>query len=563
MKISSRITALILVFVMIAATLIGCTNNGGTQNNTPSSPEVTPEPRPLYTGRTAPVIEKAEEVTATAQDFTVSKAFSNNMVLQRDDYIRIWGTSKDADGAIVCAEFMGLKGSAAVENGEWLITLDGTLSACADQGNSLIVKGAEKETEFKNVLVGDVYMVIGQSNAAYLVANFMQDSQNDEEAHNAFTSKDITNDDNIRVIRNVVSDPIRSKDPTSELATDLNHKRGWQVPRTAANNTSAIGYFFAKHLVNKTNNEIPIGIIECSAAGCVLAAFMTPEVAEACGVDSYDEDRGGYFADSVNGMQQSRFIYNQYINPFMNFTISGIVWYQGESDAVRELPKAYADNFTALIEDYRNKIDQNYHDFPVYIIELPTEYQKPEDYKYTWAYIDVGEVRSYMGDIPAKLDNAFIAASSDLWTNKEYWNSLHPYCKWPMAERAANIAMPILYESYAESTIEYMAAPTYAGCTNVSDTEITLRFIHTGDGLKTEGGDNAMGFEVLVDGTWTVPDSVTLSGDTVTISHSSAFTAARYFGVTDTVYPESVNVCSSTGVPMTAFCWDPQVLNAD
>lgn len=556
MKISSRITALILVFVMIAATLIGCTT-GGTQNNTPSSPEVTPEPRPLYIGRTAPVIEKAEEVTPTAQDFTVSRAFSNNMVLQRDDYIRIWGTSKDADGAIVCAEFMGLKGSAAVENGEWLITLDGTLSACTEQGNSLVVKGAEKETVFKNVLVGDVYMVIGQSNAAYLVANFMQDSQKDEEAHNAFTNKDITNDDNIRVIRNVMGDPMTKGDHTSELATDVNHRRGWQVPRTAANNTSAIGYFFAKHLVNKTNNEIPIGIIECSAAGCVLAAFMTPEVAEACGVDTYDEKKGGYLADSVNGMQESRVIYNQYINPFMNFTISGIVWYQGESDAVRDLPKAYADNFTALIKDYRDKIDQNYHDFPVYIIELPTEYQKPEDYKYTWAYIDVGEVRSYMGDIPAKLDNAFIAASSDLWTNREYWNSLHPYCKWPMAERAANLAMPILYESYAENTIEYMAAPTLAGAKKTSDTEVVLNFVYTGDGLKMHSGETAKGFEVLIGDTWIAPEYVHVANDTVIITHSEAFTSVRYFGITDNVYPEDVNVCSSTGVPMAAFCWDP------
>ena len=40
-----------------------------------------------YTERTAPVIEKATEVTPTAEKFFVANVFSDNMVLQRDEYI--------------------------------------------------------------------------------------------------------------------------------------------------------------------------------------------------------------------------------------------------------------------------------------------------------------------------------------------------------------------------------------------------------------------------------------------------------------------------------------------
>ncbi len=571
MKFSTRVSVFVLVLVMLAACIGGCSggnktdNNGSNGNGADQSAQPTPEPAPLYITRTAPEIEKAEAVEPTAEKFKVSNAFSNNMVLQRDDYIRIWGTAEeDQNGKTVCAEFMGLKGSAEIKDGKWLITLDGTLGACADKGNTLRVYSASKEFNFKDVLVGDVYMVIGQSNAAYLVANFVQDSANDEEAKSMFTTKDIKTSDNIRIIRNVLGDPTTGDDPTSELAEDVNHKKGWRRAGGEAMNATAIGYFFAKQLITKTNNEIPIGIIECSASGYALAGFMTPEVAEARGLDSYNNDKKGYYAECAIGAQQSRLIYNQYINPFMNFTISGIIWYQGESDCSGDLPKAYSPNFAALIEDYRNKINQNYHDFPVFVIELPTEYTKPADHKYEWAYMDVGGVRAYMGLIPSMLPNSFIAASSDLWKNDKYWNSLHPYCKWPMAGRAVDIAMPILYEDYVKDTasyIEYTAAPTYARYERSSDKDITLYFNFCGEGLKVNG-DAPAGFEVLVGNDWTAPKDITVVGNTVRISHDSDFTAVRYDAVTTYSFPETVNVSSSTGVPMAAFCWDSDVVQA-
>ncbi len=551
MKFSVKFPAVLLLFVMLAAALSGCTGS----KDLYKKEDLTAN----YAKRTPPVIEKAEDVAPTAEKFTVSRVFSDNMVLQRDEYIRVWGWAKNQDGKTICAEFMGLKGSAVIEDGAWLITLDGTLGASAAKGNTLRVYSETQEKKFDDVLVGDVYMVIGQSNAAYVVNNFLQDAASDDAYNKQFTKEDITDDDNIRVIRNVISDPSFGADKTSNVATNVNHTRGWELPSKACLNTSALGYFFAKQVVQKTNNEIPVGIIECSAAGCVMAAFMSAEAAEACKVDSYSESQKGYYADSAIGPQQSRVMFNQYINPFMNYTISGMLWYQGESDMTEGLREVYPQNFKTLVTDYRDKINQNYHDFPVFIVELPSEYTQPADFSGgTWAYMDFGGVRSYMGNIPSILENSFVAVSSDIWKNKEYWNNLHPYCKWPNAQRITDMAMPLFYSDYTEESIEYAAGPVFAKADVKSDRETDLYFTHVGDGLKTEGSSAPQGVEVLAGGVWVTPENVSVSGSKLSVAHGSAFTAVRYNAITTASFPENLNICNSAGVPMAAFCWEAE-----
>ena len=104
-----------------------------------------------------------------AEQFTVSRVFGSNMVLQRNERIRIWGWANECqNGRLVCASFMGLRGEALIENGEWCIEFDGTLPESSAPGNTLTVSGAPGvEYNFENVLVGDVYMIIGQSNVRY------------------------------------------------------------------------------------------------------------------------------------------------------------------------------------------------------------------------------------------------------------------------------------------------------------------------------------------------------------------------------------------------------------
>lgn len=106
-----------------------------------------------------------------AEKFTVSNVFSSDMVVQRGEHIRVWGFADASEnGHKVSGEFMGMFAEARIENGAWTLTFGARLNACAEQGNSMRIYTDKTAFVFENVLVGDVFMVIGQSNVAYSMA---------------------------------------------------------------------------------------------------------------------------------------------------------------------------------------------------------------------------------------------------------------------------------------------------------------------------------------------------------------------------------------------------------
>ena len=81
-----------------------------------------------------------------AKEFTVSRAIGKDMVIQRNEPVRIWGWAPESEeGKYVAAEFSGLSGKAKVENGEWTITLNGMLPANTTPENIRVYgDGAER-----------------------------------------------------------------------------------------------------------------------------------------------------------------------------------------------------------------------------------------------------------------------------------------------------------------------------------------------------------------------------------------------------------------------------------
>ena len=101
--------------------------------------------------------------TQTA-DFSVSRVFSDNMVLQRGELIRVWGfADAKENGKKVYGEFKGMSAEATIANGEWCMTFPKALQADATPSRMKIYTD-KTEVVFDGVLVGDVYMIIGQSN---------------------------------------------------------------------------------------------------------------------------------------------------------------------------------------------------------------------------------------------------------------------------------------------------------------------------------------------------------------------------------------------------------------
>src|SRR5258708_5927137 len=98
--------------------------------------------------------------TAVRANVVLPDVISTAMVLQRDRAVPIWG--KADPGETVTVHFAGKTRSAtAGQDGEWIVRLD-AMHANATPA-SMIIEGKNK-IELKDILMGEVWLVAGQSN---------------------------------------------------------------------------------------------------------------------------------------------------------------------------------------------------------------------------------------------------------------------------------------------------------------------------------------------------------------------------------------------------------------
>ena len=559
-----KILALLLITAMCAVFVVGCANSGdGAESEATTAEETvlqtdTEEETEIQTEEettgeiteeetteevTEPVVtEDLEAMNAEpASAFTVSKVFSNNMVIQRDEYIRIWGWADESEnGKRVEAEISGLHGADVIEDGRWLITLGGTLPVNTE-GQTLRVFAAEgAEYTYEDVLVGDVYWVVGQSNIAYPVSVIRTEPLASEGGKTAEISDDLM----IRLYKAGMDDLNGTSvvKGSNDVSEDVVNARGWKKPKSAASSFTAIGYFTALNLFNSLDRSVPIGMIEFDAGGCALHAFLPNEVRDALKVS---KEKNGIYSAAGSNAHESSFMYNNRMYSFQNLPIKGIIWYQGESDCVASNKNntEYANRFTALITYLRDKHDQIHHDYPVYIVELPPIYMN----------FDYAQVRMNMGTIPMLLSNAHICSSADTWKDKTYENNLHPYNKWEVSVRMAKI---ILANDYGVSDLDYEEGPVPVSCTVSEDgLSATVKFVHVGDGLTTADG-NIKGVRIMAEGKsrWVKPSSVEISGkDTLTVTYTSKLKSVAYNTSREESFPEKLTLCSSSKVPCASF----------
>ena len=512
-----------------------------TETETEEETEILPE-----------VTEDIEAMKAEpAAQFKVSRAFGSGMVIQRNEYIRIWGWADASEnGKRVEAELGGLHGATVITDGEWTITLGGTLKENTE-GQTLRVFGAEGvEKTFEDVLVGDVYWVIGQSNVWYPVSYVKNEPLASEEARNA----EISNDLQIRLNRTFAGDFGGIDLGTNAVSRDVVNRRGWQKPEQGAMDFSALGYFNALKLYNAMDRKVPIGMIEFDGNGCALHAFLPNEVRDELKVSTLSN--GHYSAPGAN-THVSSFMYNHGMYSFQKMPIKGIIWYQGESDLAdaNNNNTAYAERFTALIKYLRNAHDQIHHEYPVYIVELPP----------IFIAFDFAKVRLNMGTIPTMLEEAYTCTTSDLWKEKKYGyddkgvmdpvkNNLHPFNKWEIADRMYKM---ILAHDKVTGDLNEVCGPQFEKA-EISDDglTVTIKYRYVGEGLKSSG--HLQGFKVTTASkkTWAKPATMEITGpDTVVITAKAKIKSVAYETQRDDTFPERVNLCSSTGIPATAFTW--------
>jgi sialate O-acetylesterase len=177
--------------------------------------------------------------------------FSDNMVLQQNKAIQIWGWADKGETVEVRFQNQTRKVKAD-KSGNWAIALDPQTHGGP---YTLEVKGKSNHITFSDVLIGEVWLCSGQSNMEFAVKN----------ANNAPVE-----------ISRANFPQIRSFNVTKAIGTQPKNDfdGSWKVcsPATVAD-FSAVAYFFALNLYKELG--IPVGIINSSWGGTDIETWIS------------------------------------------------------------------------------------------------------------------------------------------------------------------------------------------------------------------------------------------------------------------------------------------------
>ena len=182
--------------------------------------------------------------------------FSSNMVLQRDKPIAVWGWAEP--GQKVSVQFGDEKAEATAggDKGRWEVTFPARPANAT--GQTLIVSSGDQTNKMDNIVIGDIWVMNGQSNMAFGLDRVYE------------SDMEIATSD-LPLLREVRINPNES----ATLQEDIppGSISGWTVssPKTAGG-FSAIGYAFASRLQRAL--QIPIGIIDNARGGAAIESLV-------------------------------------------------------------------------------------------------------------------------------------------------------------------------------------------------------------------------------------------------------------------------------------------------
>ena len=390
--------------------------------------------------------------------------FTDNMVLQRDKNIEIFGYTDEEE---ISASINEINVSAEVKGNRWNAVFP---PMQAGGPYTLTIKGSLQTIVYNNVMIGEVWLAGGQSNMEFELQN---------ELHGKETLENI-NEDNTNV-RYYYTPKQNFIDEDFYLTEE---KTCWQTAgRDNSKNWSAVGFYFADMLSKKLG--VTVGIIGCNWGGSSASAWMSRKFLN--GIDeiaSYIED----YEMAVAGKTREQMIeeYDRFCdydkewnirsqkcyaenpdiswddvqkicgknlwpgpmgikNPFRicgmhetmisriaPYTLRGFLYYQGEEDDRR--PDSYYALLRRLIECWR----WEWHDdeLPFMLVQLPMFMYKGDTDRKNWCKIREAQMRIFK-----TVKNTGIAVISDCG---EY-GDIHPINKKPVGER---LFLQALYHVY-------------------------------------------------------------------------------------------------------------------
>ena len=465
----------------------------------------------------------------------VSGAFSSNMVLQREKPISVWGWAKE--GELITGTFAGKTvTTTAGEDGKWTIAFP--QQAANAKGQTMTITGMGKTVTFDDILIGDVYLISGQSNAELRVLNTAAhlDSAGLQAVYDQFRE-----DMNIRIFHQTRSYVVQNSKYWNTPQQDVINRK-WSWKKAAVDDDfadfSALGMYFAKTLRENLDEDIPIGLIQMAAGAAFLSELMPTELCDQFGyAGKITVSAGGY--------------YNTMIHPFVGLPISGMLFYQGESYDSQHVAK-YAEELTAFVTELRNRWGQ---DFNFYNVQLSTHGQIQIDNN-VWPELPI--IRDQQFKVLSMLDNYYLTTSMDVGyrgevdTGTNIADYMHPKDKKTLGERIALQALAVYYGEMAVGEESFSPVP---GDVQWSKDGILISF-QNAETLKLATGDTLLGFQCVINAEAVDVTGQIVNGNQVLLPVDATTVSQVRYGIFQLAYPENANLVNGSGLPTPAFILD-------
>jgi len=229
------------------------------------------------------------------------------------------------------------------------------------------------------------------------------------------------------------------------------------------------------------------------------------------------------------------FLFNGMIAPIAGYTLTGAIWYQGESNAGRA--HAYRTLFPAMIDDWRVRWRQG--SWPFLFVQLANwSARKPQPVASDWAELRDAQLMSLA------LPETAMAVTIDVGEADD----IHPRNKQDVGARLALAARRL---AYGEDLV--YSGPLYRSM-EIQGHEVVLSFDHVGGGLAARDGERLTGFAVAGEARQFAWADARIEGDRVVLRSDlvPAPVAVRYAWADN---PEC-NLVNREGLPASPFRTD-------
>lgn len=341
--------------------------------------------------------------------------FSDNMVLQQNTEVAIWGWTSPGQVVKVSASWTRqVTKVKASSDGKFMARIP----TCAAGGPYTVTINDGDKTVLSNVLLGEVWFCGGQSNMEMPMSGFT--NQPVEGASRVIATARPSR--NIRMFTAKRKASLKEED---SLSGD-----GWQAntPEAVAK-TSAVAYFFAQMLEQVL--DVPVGLLISDWGGTPIEAWMDRSSIEK---DFSSEFDISYLDGNVLPELPSKkpcTLFNGQIAPLIPFTFKGMIWYQGCDNRNR------AEQYTRLQPSYVRMMRERFNnpDAPFYFVQLaPHKYSNPDEF--TLGYMCEAQQKTL-----EMIPNSGMAATLDIGE----FGTIHPCKKQQVGERLALLALQDTY----------------------------------------------------------------------------------------------------------------------